>query len=427
MPLILRGARQVGKTYLVQAFARQQFENMVIVNFEENAGYAQCFSQLDPKQICLQLEVLLEQPIRPGKTLLFLDEIQNCSQAITALRYFYEKMPELHVIAAGSLLEFSFSDDNFSMPVGRVEYLYLMPMNFKEFAYATGASEFIKYIEQVDWKSSIPPVIHQRGIDLIKQYSIVGGMPKVVHAFKERQSLNECQHLQAQIINTYRDDFNKYGKRIDSAICEVIFNKASNLLCKNFKYTEVDPDLQSKQIKPALLALIKAGVYRQIILASASGIPLNSNLVFKKFKLLFLDIGLIKQMTRLGAEVLQSDNLHLIHQGALMEQLVGQELLTYQPMNSLPELFYWRRDKRGSQAELDYLIQIKDQIVPIEVKSGKSGRLRSLQLFMQEQIDNKLVFHYGIKISQDNFHKEKTVLSLPFYMISELERLIQVI
>lgn len=425
MPLIIRGARQTGKTYLVKQFATENFRNFVFANFEERPELCGLFKEkLDPQQIIFSLSALLDLSIIPGQTLLFFDEIQCCPKAIQALRYFYEKLPDLHVIAAGSFLEFAFNSEDFSMPVGRVEYLYLSPMSFKEFLQAIDANPFLEFIENSNFNQDIPAAVHQRGLELVRLYASLGGMPKVLETYIQHRDLKACQHIQIQLLNTYRDDFSKYGKKIQSNICEIIFSKASNLVAKNFKYVDVDPDLQSKQLKPALSALIKAGIFYQIFAVAADGIPLNSNMMYKKFKLLFLDVGLLKQMARLDMELVVEKNLHLIHQGRLIEQFVGQELIAYQSLAQPRELFYWEREQRGSTAEVDYLLQLNDKVIPIEVKAGKAGRLKSLQIFMQEHTDHKNFKALGVKISQDSLGLQNDILSVPLYMVGELQRLL---
>jgi uncharacterized protein len=425
MPLLVRGARQIGKSHVIEAFGRAHFNNTVVVNLEQNPALIRIFETLNPKQIVAALSAVLDAQIMPGKTLLFIDEIQVSPKAIMSLRYFYEQYSELHVIAAGSLLEFTLTDETFSMPVGRVEYLYMLPVTLREYCQSVEGAEFIKYLSKINVGDTIPDAIHQKGLEITKHYCLLGGMPKVLSVYQATNDLKSCQSVQAQILNTYRDDFRKYGKRINVDLCETLFRKAPNLIAKHFKYVDVDPDQSAKSIKPALQAMKKAGLYHSIHNVAAQGLPLNSHILSKKFKLLFLDIGLIKNMARLDAELMLADDLSLVHLGKLTEQLVGQELLALQETHFEPELFFWQRDKKSSTAELDYVIQLDSSIVPIEVKSGKTGRLKSLQLFLEETRLNPAVCDFGVKISKAQFGFDKTVLSVPFYMISELPRLIK--
>lgn len=424
MPLMLRGARQVGKSYLVEQFGQQNFEDVIIVNFELNKQLATSFESLDPKQICIAISAVFEKQIIPGKTLLFLDEIQECPIAIQALRYFYEKMPQLHVIAAGSLLEFVLSDMDFSMPVGRIEYLYLQPMSFEEFLIALEAHQFLDYIKHYKFGEVIPDAIHKRGLDLVKQYCIVGGMPKVVDTYVKHDDLLLTQQMQDRLLNTYRDDFHKYGKRMNTQLCGVLFDKAPKLIARHFKYTDIDSDKQSKQIKPVLAAMVHAGVYHNIYAVNVQGIPLNGHIIHKKRKLLFIDTALIKRMSRIDAELLMTEDLSLVNQGQITEQFIGQELLAYQPFDIKPELFYWQRDAKSASAEIDYVLQFNDAIVPIEVKSGHSGRLKSLHYFLSQSDKYPHISKVGIKISKDTFSFHQNVMSVPFYLVRQIKRLL---
>jgi predicted AAA+ superfamily ATPase len=424
MPLIVRGARQTGKTYSIEKFGKYHFKNILTVNFELNPEAIICFKNLDPKKIIFSLNGLFDDPITPGATLLFLDEIQLCKQAIVSLRYFYEKMPDLHVIAAGSLLEFVLGDENFSMPVGRAEYLYFSPLNFREYLIAKETHGLLNCIQNSTSKEKIPAEIHARGINLAKEYAIVGGMPQVVRAFVTDENLNTAKHLQTQVINTYRDDFGKYGPRLNHQILESLFSKAHFLVAKQFKFRDVNPDIQAAQIKPSLNALLKAGIYHPVFMSTTMALPLNASINYKKFKLLSLDIGLLNNMGKLDSDIILNDNFQQLHQGRLCEQYVGQELINYLPRTESPELFYWDRAKKNSMAELDYLTVINGKIIPIEVKSGKTGRLKSLKLFLEENKNSDYVSQIGVKISQDNLEFKDNILSIPLYMISELERLL---
>jgi len=211
MPILLRGARQVGKTYIIEQLGRQHFENYLTINFELAPEYKRCFNSLKPHEITQQLSAISHQEITPGKTLLFFDEIQECPEAIQSLRYFKELMPNLHVIGAGSLLEFVLNSQSFRMPVGRVQYLYLRPMSFAEFLMASNDNALLEYIQKAQITVPIPTAIHEQLIKKLRLYTVLGGMPAVIQDYLERQDLSKCRVIQANILNTYRNDFGKYA------------------------------------------------------------------------------------------------------------------------------------------------------------------------------------------------------------------------
>lgn len=419
MPLLLRGARQVGKTYVVEQFGKECFTHFLTLNIELQPEMKSCFNSLEPEAILLAIEVLLKQKIIPGETLLFIDEIQGCPKAIEALRYFKEKVPALHVIAAGSLLEFVLNDHQFSMPVGRVEFLFLYPLSFSEFLLATGDENLEQYLTTVGIQDKIPEAIHQKALASLKLYFILGGMPAVIDSYIHAQDILRCQELQAFVLNTYRNDFGKYASAANQKHCQRVFNKAPYLVAKRFKYVDVDPDVQSRELKKAVAALRLAGIIMPVYLSKATGLPLNTSVSEKDFKLLFLDTGLVKYVSKIDAELLLNKDLLLVNDGAMAEQFVGQELIAHQPSFDHAELFYWHKEQRLGSAEIDYILQFKDKIIPIEVKAGKSGRLKSLHIFINEKSSP-----IGVKISQDIFGFDGKLLSLPLYMISELPRLL---
>jgi len=419
LPLLLCGARQTGKTYLVEDFGQKYFDNIVIINFELNPEYKLCFKTLQPAQILLQLRALTHEPITAGQTLLFLDEIQECPEAIQALRYFKEQISDLHIIGAGSLLEFALKDGHFSMPVGRVEFLYLYPMNFIEFLYALGEDAIVEIIQQANFQNGLPEAIHARCLELLRWYALVGGMPAVVNSYIKERDFERIQNLQINLLATYRNDFGKYASHIQQKYCQVIFNKMPNIFSKHCKYVDIDPTIESRYLKSALSLMIQAGILTPVYQSLATGLPLNANINEKKFKLLFFDTGLMKAAGKLDSDLLLSENFMDIRTGALAEQLVGQQLLTYQPPYDHAEIFYWQRDKKGSQAEVDYLVVHRDHIIPLEVKAGSTGRLRSLHLFMEH-----CKSPYGIRLSTAPLKEEGKVLSIPIYMLSEVYRLL---
>ncbi len=419
LPLLLRGARQVGKTYIIDHFGQIHFQNVVKINFEQQREFIACFNTLYPEKILQLIYAISGQSVKPGSTLLFLDEIQECPQAIVALRYFYEQLPQLHVVAAGSLLEFTLNQPDFRMPVGRVQSYYLKPLSFREFLICCGKSSLVEYIQSITLHTGIDFVIHEQLLTHLKEYLVLGGMPAVIKNYLQEHDFAESQIRQSVILETYRNDFAKYAKNTDIKYLQAIFEKAPGMISKHFKYVDVDPHMHPRDLKRAINDLKNAGVLYTNHACSANGLPLITTMNEKKFKLLFLDVGLINSVTRLSAEILLGDNLMLLHQGAIVEQFVGQELLAYSQPFREEKLFYWEREKSGSSAEIDYVVAFDSKIIPVEVKAGATGRLRSIQLFLDEKKCD-----IGLRISQKTLGLSNRILSIPLYMISELERLL---
>jgi len=248
-PLLVRGARQVGKTYSVTEFGKRAFENIVSVNFEEQPEMSRCFSDLNPKDIIDRLSILKRMTISPGRTLLFLDEIQECPQAITSLRYFLEKMPKLHVIGAGSLIEFALHAEEFRMPVGRVQSVYMYPMSFAEFLTAVGEDRLLNHIHTVDLQTGMEQVFSIRLENLFRQYLLVGGMPRVVKAFEDKILMEELQRLQSGLIRTYIDDFAKYASTAKHKYLKEVYSSAPQMAGQRYKYSHVNPGIEAKFLK----------------------------------------------------------------------------------------------------------------------------------------------------------------------------------
>lgn len=418
MPLLVRGARQVGKSYAIEKWGKAHFEHVVTLNFEQHPEYKGCFDTFEPKKIVNKIELLTGTVLEEEKALLFLDEIQECPEAITALRYFKEQLPGLHVIGAGSLLEFVLNDADFKMPVGRVEFMYLRPLSFGEYLQASGHDQLRSYLRTIKQRDVIEDVIHRRLLSLVREYMALGGMPAAVAEFLESKKLLRCQEVQTAILTTFRNDFGKYAKSTDHEKLQIIFTKAPGLIGQWIKYTKLDPDTPSRILKSALQKLCHAGLIILVYATSGAGLPFVTHMNEKKFKLLFLDIGLVKRACHLDLEVLFNEDLFLINEGALAEQFVGQELLAYNGKEEMNSLFFWTREQKSSSAEVDYLIAIHSHIVPVEVKAGSAGSLRSLKLFLTE---NKIPF--GVRISEVPFSFTDQVLNIPFYLIGELPRL----
>ena len=417
MPLILRGARQVGKTTLISEFGRNEFTQCVTLNFEQEPDLMECFATLKPDEIITSIQYKLHTQITPGDTLLFLDEIQECPNAIMSLRYFKEQMPDLHVIGAGSLLEFALQDHAFRMPVGRVQYLYLKPLSFREFLQVLGDQQFVEAISTATINKPPTEVLHSELLKRLHLYTVLGGMPGVIQAYLHNHDLVACQSIQTGLMATYRDDFGKYASIANHKYLRQVFQEIPQLVGKQIKYVDISNEMRPRALKIAIEQLNQAGLIFPIYSSLASGLPLNALIETKKFKCLMLDVGLMSRTTRISIETLLNEDLMLVNRGAFAEQFVGQELLAYMPDNETPELLYWSRDKPSSTAELDYLLQFNDQIIPIEVKAGKTGTLKSLRIFMEEK-NSKI----GIKFSQNHLMYQNNILTIPLYMVCEWER-----
>lgn len=389
-PLIIRGARQVGKTWLVEHFAEEAFDSFVKIDLEKRRDIHSHFDgNLDPITILKYLELEAGRII-PGRTLLFLDEIQACPRAIMALRYFYEQMPELHVIAAGSLLEFAFGE--ISIPVGRVQFLHLHPMTFCEYLEAIGKTSMAEYVLQP--ASSVDEAIQQMILGELRSYFFVGGMPECVKTYRDSSSMLEAFRVQSEILDSFRDDFSKYSPRVDKTCLDTVFLSAARRVGEQIKYTHLDEGHTGPTNRKAFDLLSKARVIYRIPSCDPSGLPLGATANSRIFKASFLDIGLLQRLAQVPAELeLKQENLLAMYRGRLAEQYVAQELVAWHSS----ELFYWSRNVRGSNAEVDFLVVRGGDIYPLEVKSGPSGRLRSLHLMLAKypNCPQGLVLHGG--------------------------------
>jgi len=376
-PLVIRGARQVGKTWLVENVLANQFESFVKIDLEKRRDLHSHFAgNLEPQTILSHLELTAGRII-PGKTLLFFDEIQACPRAIMALRYFYEEMPKLHVIAAGSLLEFAFGE--ISIPVGRVQYLHMHPMTFYEYLLAMGKAVMAEHV--LAPPGNVSESAQQMILRELRGYFFVGGMPECIKTYQESGSMVATFQVQSEILDSYRDDFSKYMPRIDPTCLEAVFLNVARSIGEQLKYTHLNDGHSGQMNRKAFDLLAKARVIHKIPACDPSGLPLGATANQKKFKASMLDIGLMQRLCQLPVELeLQQENLLAMYRGKLAEQFVAQELLAWHGS----ELFYWAREARGSSAEVDYLVVRKGKIYPVEVKSGAGGSLRSLHLMLEK-------------------------------------------
>lgn len=419
-PLIIRGARQVGKSYIVESFAKDNFKNTVTVNFEFQPQLKECFKSPDPLEIINRLQLFFGVQIDKNDTLLFFDEIQECPEAIISLRYFKEKMPSLPVIGAGSLLEFALRNADFKMPVGRIHFLYLEPLSFSEFLDAAGNEQLRKYLFNVTVKNAVEDIIHKKLLELLRLYLVLGGMPAVIKDYVYNKDLMSCQNLQKGLLQTYRMDFGKYARTAQHKYLQKVFDSTPRLVGQRIKYSYIDTDVKSRDLKNALELLALAGVIKPVYMSYASGLPLSAEINEKKFKLNFVDIGLMQNACGLQSDIGMTQDFMQVNSGAVAEQFVGQELRAYSDSHQESRLFFWARDKRNSSAEVDYIINAGSDIFPLEVKAGKTGTLKSLRLFLREKKAK-----FGIRISQDKLSYIDNILSVPLYMIEQIPRIIK--
>ncbi|MFH1684342.1 MAG: AAA family ATPase [Candidatus Margulisiibacteriota bacterium] len=418
-PLIIRGARQVGKSYLIENFGKDNYQNSVVVNFEFQPQLKDCFQSLDPAEIINKLQLLLGVQIKEESTLLFFDEIQECPPAIMSLRYFREKMPRLAVVAAGSLLEFALQSSDFRMPVGRVHFLYLEPLSFLEFLDASGNQQLRGYLSEIQLTDSIDHAIHEKLMNLLRTYLIVGGMPAVLKEYLASNDLMNCQKIQTGLLQTFRSDFGKYAKISQHKYLEKVFDSVPRLVGQRIKYSNIDPDSRSRELKNALNLLVSAGAIKPIYLTKASGLPLGAQINEQKFKLNFLDIGLMQNSCGLEGRLSVEEDFIQINSGAVAEQFIGQELIAGADKHQPAVLYFWAREKKSSMAEVDYVVNVGADIFPVEVKSGKAGKLKSLRMFMTEKKAG-----LGIRFSQDKLSYYDGILSTPLYMVGQMSRLV---
>lgn len=435
-PLIIRGARQVGKSTLVQLFAQQQGIPLLAANLERYPELKTSFASHNPTRILQHLTTLPRMPNNTDNALLFLDEIQAVPEAIPALRYFYEDLPDLPVISAGSLLEFVLAEHQFSMPVGRVQYLHMGPMTFSEFLAALGENKLYEIVTNYQWGDDIGEITHKRLLELLRTFYFVGGMPEAVATFAATQHLQPVSDIHNAIIETYREDFPRYGKNRDPNRMLNVFNFAARHVGVKVKYSNISAQDQSATLKKDLELLCMARVISKVIHSHCSGLPLQATLEEKVYKLLFLDVGLMNAICGLNWRTIsQLDDTKLINEGAIAEQFIGQHLQHLLADSPNRELTYWLREGRTANAELDYVIALEGQIIPIEVKAGASGSMKSLHQFMAEKhapfavrFDASLPSINTIHATVTSNQQQQTVtyplISLPIYLVERLKEII---
>lgn len=419
-PLLLRGARQVGKSTAVRELAKR-FEYYLEINFEEQKRVHSLFQQdLSPIELCDNLSIIFGIPVIPGKTLLFFDEIQACLSAISSLRFFYDKYFELHLIAAGSLLEFALEELP-SFGVGRVRSMFLYPFSFDEFLAACGENRLVEIKHEASIEHPLQEVVHDKLLNYFKRFLILGGMPEVVAHYAQGGKLLACQNVLNDLIISLKDDFSKYKKRVPTLRISEVFDSVVQQTGGKFNFARAATGSNHKQIKEALDLLIMAGLVIPVTHTSANGIPLGAESNIKKRKMLIFDTGVFQRILGLDiADVLFEDDFNLVNKGAIAELYVGLEILKSSSCFQQQNLWYWHREALNSNAEVDYIIQNQQEIIPIEVKSGKKGSMQSLYLFLKEKKRS-----FGIRFSIENYSEYKQIKVIPLYSVNEVNKVKQ--
>ena len=432
-PLIVRGARQVGKTYSIEQFASSYFKNIIKINFEEQNELKAIFKTRKTDQILNELSILYATDIIQGETLIFLDEIQACPEAIVTLRYFFEKHPDLHIIAAGSLLDFALKEMKYSMPVGRIEFCYMYPLSFKEFIIALSEDRILNYIENYSIDSDFSPAIHNKILELLRLYLFIGGMPEAVKTYIDGKQLSQVERVHSSVLTTLQYDFAKYGNRNQQEYLVSVLKYSAQNIGKKVKYANIDRDVRSSFLKDSFHKLELARLLHSIRHTSASRIPLANHVNENIYKPLFMDIGLANHLC--GIRLIELEKIFTSHEGAMAEQFIGQELLTMIPPYIDPKLYYWTREQKNANAEIDYVYQHNNSIYPIEVKAGKTGSLKSLHVYLFEKnlktgirfnLDLPSVGKFNTKVRTRNKDGEieYILISLPLYMCFHLPELL---
>jgi len=432
-PLILRGARQVGKTYIIEEFARNEFKNFLNINLEEKPELKKLFFDNDVNRILTELSILLNAEISYDNTLFFIDEIQSCPEAIQSLRYFKEKLPELHVICAGSLLDHTLNEMNLPMPVGRVEFIYMYPLSFKEFLMALKQEKLISYINSFDFSKPFSEIIHNQISQLLRFYFFIGGMPAVVKSYAEENKLAEIQRIHHNILTSIQYDFAKYGTRKQQEYLQTVLKYCGQNPGRKIKYSNIDRDTRSAFLKESIRKLRLSRIVHTVKHTNAHKIPLATYSKDDVYKTIFMDIGFVNHFNQI--DLIELENLVTASEGMLAEQFAGQEILAHNEPWLDPQLYYWSREEKSSNAEIDFIFQHKNRIYPVEVKAGKTGTLKSMQVYLFEKklktgirfnMDRPSIgnFTTGINIANKNAKLSWTLVSLPLYMVSELKRIL---
>lgn len=434
-PLLLRGARQVGKSSAIKHLGKS-FKYFIEVNFEKRKDINSIFETVhDVREIAAKIGILYNTPVVPGETLLFLDEIQASPEAIKSLWFFKEDYPELHVAAAGSLLEFALQDLS-SFGVGRIRSLFMYPFSFDEFLVAEGKKAWVEEKLKADAEHPLIDALHNDIVQEYRTFLLVGGMPASVGAWVETHDINECRSEQEDIQLTYYDDFPKYAKKVDPVLLRNTLQSVVMQIGNKFMYSKVEGGYRADDVKKALSLLCDAGIIKRVSYTAANGLPLGAQTNDKYRKYIYLDSGLLLTILDLdlGGSKVVTDTIvagaaeDLVNKGGLAEMMLGWELVKYANPRNRVDLHYWENIVEGTTSEVDYIIAHDLNVLPIECKAGTSGKMKSLRLFMR----NKHLTN-AIRCSLENFallqnfdekddNAERRITINPLYAISNLLR-----
>jgi len=413
--ILLRGARQVGKSSAIRELGKT-FDHFVEINLEKQPHLKTIFeSDRVVERIVRELSFELQTPIVPHKTLLFIDEIQECIPAISSLRYFYEDMPELHVIAAGSLFEFALEKIP-SFGVGRIRSLFMYPFSYDEFIRAMGYTMLADELKTCSPQKPISDSLHLKCKRLLIEFMLIGGMPQVVTKYVESGSLFACQEVLEDITQNFYNDFAKYKQRANVSLLQEVFGAIIEQTGEKFTYSKASKTANHLQIKECVELLEMAGLIYPVTHTSANGLPLGAEQNRKYRKYIIFDTGIYQRFLKLNlGGSFNPEHLEQINKGAFAELLAGLELMKASPVNFPLSLHYWQREKAGSNAEVDYVVQQGENIVPMEVKANTKGSMQSMFQFLEEK-----GYPYGIRSSMENFGTYKNVRIYPLYAVSQI-------
>ena len=425
-PLLIRGARQVGKSTAVRELAKT-FRYFVEINLEKQPDLQQLFPEnIDVRKTCEKLSGALATPIVPGETLLFIDEIQVCQKALMALRYFKEDYPELHVIAAGSLLEFTLEELS-SFAVGRIRSLYMYPFSFDEFLMAQGLEMTVNFKKKATSQAPLPDMTHKELVEQLRSFYLVGGMPAAVTEWIETHSYIEVSRVHNDILDTYQDDFSKYKRRISPVMLRQVLRSVALQSGRKFVYSTAAKDAHSSLVRETLHLLTLAGLITPVKHTDGTGLPLGAEESNNYAKYLFFDVGMMQTMLGIpSADILLASKTDLVNKGATSEVFAGLEIQKYSDCFRKPEIYYWQNIGKNSNAEVDYLMARGGLVVPIEVKASTQGSMQSLWIFMR-----KRKLHEAIRTSLEHFATfdyydpeeqlaQRHVEIIPLYALSNL-------
>lgn len=417
-PLIVRGSRQVGKTSAILLFAKKYFSNLIYINLEKSE-HGRLFNQeLSLDEFKKIINVNFGKSLTPGNTLLFIDEIQESPHLIKLLRFFYEDMPDLHVISAGSLFEIKIKEKGISLPVGRIEFLYLYPLDFFEFLEAIGEIDILKFLNNFDFQDIIPFALHEKFLKLFHDYVLIGGMPEAVKIYAQTKNLQEVNLVYSNLMTSLKEDIYKYSSVSSGKYLSFVLDQVPLFAGQSITYEKfAGSDYRSREIHKSFDTLSLALVIHQIKATKSLGLPLIPQQK-KAPKLIFLDVGLVSYQMGIQKEFTNLKDLDSFYKGRIAEQVVGQQLLSSFTQDTF-NIYYWYK-KSPSEAEIDFCFTFKSQVIGIEVKSGSSGRLKSAYQFIKN-VENSC----ALRVYSGEYAKTKNIISLPFYLLPRWQEILK--